>query len=261
MFEAIQDDLAEKAQHIAEPWAPTPLRKALTAVRLATAFGTVEALRAAKRSGAMTFLTDIPVEDLNLISEVIRHCFPTGGRALTVPGVSDGAVSKSAEVKFLRNLDEIMDAITPVIALLPVGLRLPVHLQHADIPAFRLPPISADILIAHLHAGQLSELLTDEPALRRALPDDALLARLDSSQALAALRAPDLHTVVKRLLAITTPAAADGPRLEEMTGSGPALTAARRLVDDLLAWKKGQISWQELSRSALFFGPSGTGKT
>ncbi len=261
LFEAFQDDRAEKAQHIAEPWAPIPLRKVLTAVRLAAAFGTEEALRAAKRSGAMTFLTDIPVEDLNLVSEVIRHCFPNGGWALTAPGVSDGAVSKSAEAKFLRNLDEIMDAITPVIALLPVGLRLPVHLQHADIPAFRLPPISADILIAHLQAGQLSELLADEPALRRALPDDALLARLDTSQVLAALRAPDLHTVVKRLLAITRPATADGPRLEEMTGSGPALTAARRLVDDLLAWKSGQIGWQELSRSALFFGPPGTGKT
>lgn len=261
LFEAFKDSREEGDQHITEPWAPVPARQILTAVRLAAAFSTEEALHAAKRCGAMTFVSDVPVEDLGLLSQVLRQCLPTGGWVLAMPGLNDGAVGKSSEVKFLRNLDDIMDAITPVIALLPVGLRLPVHLQHADIPIFCLPPISADILITHLMAGQLSDLLTDEPALRRALPEDIVLARLDTAQALTALRAPDLHTVVKRLLAITKPATADGPRLEDMTGFGPALTTARRLVDDLKAWKQGQISWQDLSRSALLYGPPGTGKT
>ena len=102
LFEAIQDSNDRAEQHISEPWTPVPARQILMTIRLAAAFGSEEALHAAKRSGAMTFLTDIPVEDLNLVSEVIRHCLPTGGWALTSPGVSDGAVSKSAEVKFLR---------------------------------------------------------------------------------------------------------------------------------------------------------------
>ena len=55
--------------------------------------------------------------------------------------------------------------------------------------------------------------------------------------------------------------AENGPRLEDMDGDTAALRAAKRLVSDLLLWKRGEIRWSDLSRSLLLYGPPGTGKT
>ena len=36
---------------------------------------------------------------------------------------------------------------------------------------------------------------------------------------------------------------------------------ARRLVADLTRWQRGEIAWREMTRSVLFEGAPGTGKT
>jgi cell division protease FtsH len=64
-----------------------------------------------------------------------------------------------------------------------------------------------------------------------------------------------LNAVTKR------DAQSSGPRLEDKSGDSPALSAARRVVDDLQLWKGGKASWHEISRSLLLYGPPGTGKT
>lgn len=44
-------------------------------------------------------------------------------------------------------------------------------------------------------------------------------------------------------------------------GFGEASRWARNLRDDLTAWRAGEISWAEMNRGILLYGPSGTGKT
>ena len=112
-----------------------------------------------------------------------------------------------------------------------------------------------------VRVGQLGNFLTDDSAFLQALPEDTLLARLDTAHICVALRAPHPTEAARRLHAMTSSHAMTGPRLEAMAGDGPALTAARRLVADLLLWKQGKVAWSDLSRSILLYGPPGTGKT
>jgi len=44
-------------------------------------------------------------------------------------------------------------------------------------------------------------------------------------------------------------------------GYGEAEQAARRLVSDLAVWSAGRAAWSDMTRSLLFCGPPGTGKT
>jgi cell division protease FtsH len=53
----------------------------------------------------------------------------------------------------------------------------------------------------------------------------------------------------------------DQPNLDAITGDSPALSAARAMVADLQLWRAGELGWNELTRTALFHGPPGTGKS
>lgn len=261
IFQRFNDGQPELEQPINAPWAPVPARQVLTALRLAVAFGSEDALRAAQDARAVTILCDFAIGDLELVAQVLKYCVPNPGWTVVAPPVSEGTVSASQGQRFAVLIEEAMDLFSPVLILCPLGAPLPEHIRQAGLPLWRLPPVSREILMAQLQAGGLGVALTDEAAFRLALPDDARLAKLSTAHACTALRGPTLPDVIARLAAMTQTDKKDVPRLEEMTGDSPALLAARRLVADLLLWKAGQVAWSELSRSILFYGPPGTGKT
>ncbi|MBQ2260193.1 MAG: AAA family ATPase, partial [Loktanella sp.] len=243
------------------PAAPIPSRQLLTALRLAASFGTEASLAAALDRRAVTLLMDVDIADLELVTDVLKCCFPRNALIRHRPDTTDGVVSKSQTERLWRALEESMDGDTPILVILPTGLALPSHLRHAGLPTHRLPAITADILIAHLRAGELGDTLMAEATFRAALPTDTLLAGLGTTQACTALRAPELHGVIQRLIAMTRADETQGPTLEDMSSDSPAVIAARRLIADLALWKKGKVAWSDLSRSILFYGPPGTGKT
>ncbi|WP_422003097.1 AAA family ATPase [Roseovarius mucosus] len=261
IFQRFNDGQPELEQPINAPWAPVPARQVLTALRLAVAFGSEDALRAAQDARAVTILADFTIGDLELVTDVLKFCVPNAGWAVVAPPITEGAVSASQALRFAVLIEEAMDLISPVLILCPLGAPLPEHIRQAGLPLWRLPPVSREILMAQLQAGGLGVALTDEAAFQQALPDDARLAKLSTAHACTALRGPTLPDVSARLAAMTLTDRKDVPRLEEMTGDSSALLAARRLVADLLLWKAGQVAWSELSRSILFYGPPGTGKT
>lgn len=261
VFERFNAGQSEPEAHIVEPIAPIPSRQLLIAVRLAVAFGTMDDFARAQQSRALTVLTDMDAIDLDLASQVLKACRPYKPWTLLAPSLTDGAVTKAHSTRFWSTVETALDAYTATLILLPGGMAIPDYLRHAGLPTYRLPPVNADIIVAHLRAGELGDALTDEAGFRQALPDDARLAGLSMAQICTALRAPGLPDVLTRLAAMTQSDKPDAPRLEDMTGDSPALLAARRLVADLLLWKEGTVAWSELSRSILFYGPPGTGKT
>jgi cell division protease FtsH len=240
---------------------PIPSRHLLTAIRLAAAFGTEASLAAALDRRAVTLLIDVDFGDIELVTDVLKRCFPRDAWTLHSPNTTEGVVTKYHAQQFWNTLDEAMDGDAPILVIIPGGLALPAHLRHAGLPAHRLPAITADMLVAHLRAGALGDTLTDEAAFRAALPEGPLLAGLGTAQACAALRAPDLDGVIQRLAAMTKADETQGPTLDDMTPDSPAVLAARRLIADLSLWKQGKVGWSDLSRSILFYGPPGTGKT
>ncbi|WP_430257349.1 AAA family ATPase [Neorhizobium sp. IRS_2294] len=50
-------------------------------------------------------------------------------------------------------------------------------------------------------------------------------------------------------------------RLEETHGYGEARDWGLRLAEDIAAWKRGEIAWEDVDRGALLCGPPGCGKT
>jgi len=240
---------------------PVPAREVLTALRIAAAFGSADAILAAQLPDAITVLRDIGVEDLEEVVTVLRHCFPESEWTFVTPSIHDGAVSRLGEAKFHRDIDARLDRPAPTLILLPNVVQLQPHLQHAGLNTFTLAPINGRIILEQVRAGRLSPYLTDDAGFLSALPDDAALARLETPYVIAALRATDLEGVIRNLRNMSGADADSGPRLENMTGDTPALRAAKRLVADLLLWKEGKIRWSELSRSLLLYGPPGTGKT
>jgi hypothetical protein len=261
LFECFNDGQPDPEQPINAPWAPVPARQVLIALRLAVAFGSEDALHAAQDARAVTILTDFSIGDLELVTDVLKHCVPNARWTVISPPVSEGAVSASQAKRFALLLEAAMDLFSSVLILCPLGAPLPEHIRQAGLPLLRLPPVTREILVAHLRTGDLTEALTDEAAFRQALPDDGQLAALTTAHICTALRGPTLPEVIARLTAMTQTDRKDVPRLDEMTGDSPALLAARRLVADLLLWKAGRVAWSELSRSTLFYGPPGTGKT
>ena len=263
LFQQIEDPAHSNSSQapIMNERIPVPARKLLQAIRIGSAFGSAKAAQSAAQCGAMTVMRNMPVEDLDDIKSALQSCFPSAQWRVLSPDIYEGTVSKTGQAKFERQLAQSFDSIRPTLVLLPDGAILPDYLTVLGAPMLHFPSICADVLATCLIAGHLSDQIPDERTLRRALPDDRLLVRMNTLSTCAVLNAPDLHTVIKRLLALTKPWGANGPRLEEMSGDGPALTSARRIVADLLLWKQGAVPWTDLSRSLLLYGLPGTGKT
>jgi ATP-dependent Zn proteases len=128
----------------------------------------------------------------------------------------------------------------------------------------RFQPVTADILIAALCASHSATRRIDEEAVRKALPPEALLADLPMLGFALAMQAKTARKVAERIATMTAkaaPAPDTGPWLEDIHGDTPALRAARQIVRDLRGWKKGEVAWQELTRTLLLYGPPGTGKS
>lgn len=242
----------------AAPPAMLPTRRLLTCLRLAATFVSEEALEPLRLRGAVTILRGIDVSDLTLVTEELKMACPDQGWRVLVPSVSEGAISKTSAERFLREIDRSLDTMAPVLILLPSEIALPAHLQQPGVASFTYQPISADILLGFLEAMDRSP--EDVSAFRSALPEPTILARLDTAQAAAALRFGSGLDLAERLEALTGPNP-DGPRLEVGFSDSPVVQAARRVVADFGAWRRGEIGWSDFSHSLLLYGPPGTGKT
>ena len=239
-----------------------PARDVLTAIRLAATLGGEIAENVMRQCGALTVISDVAVEDLALVKDVLAICFPRDQLTVVSPDISDGAVTTIGQDRFIRMIGDCLDKIEPVLILLVRGVSLPKHLAAVAQKTGSMAPIIQDIVMTYLSSGHLTDQAVACRNLRAMLPTDTALSRLGANEICAALRAPDLGKALQQLTDMTRPEApSTDPRLEDMTGDSPALAAARRLVADLMLWREGKAGWQELSRSVLFYGPPGTGKT
>ncbi|WP_083444972.1 AAA family ATPase [Pseudorhodobacter aquimaris] len=264
LFSQMEGDLPVErfAQSAELPSRYVPTRQIMIAIRLAATIGSIQVEMDCRQCGGLTVIRDVAVEDAVLLKEVLKICFPRDQLHIITPEISDGAISKASEQRYLQQINDCTDKIEPVLVLQIHGSSLPHFLAAIAPRILSLSPITRDIVVTLLEAGRLSDQIATEDDLRAALPENAVLADLGTTGTCAALRATILATAVQQLADLAKPDAnSAGPRLEDMTGDSPALMAARRVVADLRLWRQGQTGWHELSRSLLLFGPPGTGKT
>jgi len=78
-----------------------------------------------------------------------------------------------------------------------------------------------------------------------------------------------ISNIVQRLKAVASEDTAPSklsanpasPRLEDLSGFGPAKTWGLRLAVDIKAWMAGDLQWSDIDKGILLAGPTGTGKT
>ena len=246
---------------------------ALAVVRLARTFGSADTMvRALSAPGAVTLITTADTElDAHLI-QLIEHVAEPNAlwpRGAPVPVVLTAEKATSSK----------LDASESSITALSGSLRLALDTRRPAVviaPAAGTAPKALKVLqpetiaLAPLDRGMLTRLLIDAyPEAEKpgtalsALPTDSPVARLTHGDLLLALRWPDPDRAVATLAAALAP--------EEVEGAGPGLAEfplpdeirgpLEQLVEDLRAWKAGEIPWRDVSRGILLAGPPGTGKT
>jgi ATP-dependent Zn protease len=93
------------------------------------------------------------------------------------------------------------------------------------------------------------------------LAADTQLTRLSPDDILLALRWPEPTQAVAALVRTLAPDITTGPGLAAFPLPPSVRGPLDQLIDDLRAWKAGEITWRDVSRGILFSGPTGNGKT
>ncbi len=272
------DPAATTERGATSPAVQVPWRKLLLTVQLAASVGSAERLHAMLARGAVTLLTGVAEDDLKVAGQMLTHLIPQdwllefeGGNDLTEqclsvikPRLMDGKISTAAARDFLADVVRGLQSSEPVLIVQTTNATLPADLPIDRIQRITLVPVTGDVLVATLSASHSATGRIDEAHFRAALPDDNVLSSVSPVVLALAMRGATAREVAERLsVSVGVPARSAGaePRLQDFTGDGKALRAARQLVRDLALWRAGTIGWHDLSRSLLIYGPPGTGKT
>ncbi|MDT0684512.1 ATP-binding protein [Roseicyclus sp. F158] len=253
--------------------------KILMALRLAATFIREEHFLDALEPRAVTVLEGIVPAQLSGAATLIgRLLVPEGWTAharaprhmdsgvLQLLRPMDSGARKISEQAIAKIEQEILTALTlphPLMILLPETALLPPELRRVLPPAKRLAPINRDLILKLLGRTHSATGKIDAALVRPHLPDNEVLTTLDMPSLMSALREPDASAVAHKLTALLAPSAntSSDMTLEEIGGDTPTHQAARDLVTDLAAWRRGEAQWTELSASLHLEGEPGSGKT
>jgi len=226
--------------------------------------------------GALTILTGLEDEEARIGERLLRRgLFAPGqrvGESALVPGRADELLvvaprrlsyesDQRIRQYYHEDVAQALEHPSAVLLIVPRRGLLPPELEESGTEPLRVRPLDGAHLALLLAQRYGRNTLASGAPIRPRLPGDAAVAALPLTVLQLALRAPSPAAALVRIAQATAPRRSDGPDLDAMAGSCPALTAARRLVADLRLWQAGTIAWSDLSHSMLLYGPPGTGKT
>lgn len=271
--------LRERAQRVAAKYIHPAAH--LFSIRLAAAFGSETAFKnQVLAPNAITVLAGIHPSELNRAKRQIEQLllpaeWVAHSRApLHPPGPvlqicqpelrASGSITSSSLTTFEDNIRDALAFPHPLLVLLPDGVQLSSPLRRLLPVAIRLRPFGRQILQILLAQRYCPAGGFDHQAIGPLLPTDETLATLEFPFLLVALRQPSARDAALKLTELTKPAARPARHmmsLEEIGGQSPAHQAAAAIVSDLKAWQDGTVQWLEITRSLLFSGEPGVGKT
>lgn len=264
-LDEVEDQIEELPDWGQRPRPATPLTddplRAIALAGLCRALPTSEAIAALTAVGAVTVLDCPPggmIDDAaSLLSTLLAR--GTGRppvRIIALRAAGDARAARRPEDALAPAMAAISATTAPHVLLVEAGVALPGEIA-ATLPApLRLGPVDGWLVAAALglRGGGTAH-------LRATLPNDAALRALSPLQLRFALRHRIRDRQIDELHRMTRSNRSNAPTLDDIVGHGAAEAAARRLVADLAAWSAGRIAWGEMTRSLLFVGPPGTGKT
>lgn len=251
--EAAQEALA------ALPGAILPARDLSLALQLAATFESAERIDALFAPKALTIL-EAPPEMIDPLGMVIRNGFIPAHVTCLGRNMDARRSGSNLRIVTLTDRSDLSDLLAkpePIFLLLAQGKSAPPNLSST--PPLRLASFDRQIAVAQVLMTYADA--PSVPALFAALPEDAALAEISPLAWAFAFRAPSVDDALSRLDAALPRPVAGAASLDTIRGDGLALLTARRMVADLQLWKDGKVAWSELTRSLLFYGAPGTGKT
>ena len=256
---------------------PTPpaltSRTLLIALRLAASFGSQAAVNAAITPNAITLLRGVTAEDWPALHYILPCLLPAIWQIREQKPL-DSFPTRRLPPRCLRLIPiGSGDRPADLTRLLMIGLdsAAPLLIVLADgaLPEPQLQDRMQVIDFAHVDAQVLQALLSRTHPAAKSRDIAALHIAMNGfhpgmADLLIALRGASVGDVARNLSALRAAQKLDHhdqPNLDAITGDSPALNAARAMVADLQLWRAGQLTWSELTRTALFHGPPGTGKS
>ncbi|KZX99078.1 MULTISPECIES: AAA family ATPase [unclassified Sulfitobacter] len=169
---------------------------------------------------------------------------------------------KRSVPKFRQAIDKSLMRHVPVLAVCSAKNQLSAEQESLVHQTFRWPGISPKAVIEVLRCTHSNTRQLAEDELLKRLPDAEALRRLGPVQIAAAFEEVTTLRVADRLAQITA-AQREGPSvtLNDVQGLGGAVRPLKQMLADLKDWREGRAAWSEVTRSGLFHGPPGTGKT
>ena len=169
---------------------------------------------------------------------------------------------KRSVPKFRQAIDKSLMRHVPVLAICSAKNQLSAEQESLVHQEFRWGGISPAVIVETLRCTHSNtRQLADDELLKR-LPDAEAFRRLEPVQIAAAFEEATTLRVADRLAQITA-AQREGPSVtpNDVQGLGGAVRPLKQMLADLKDWRAGRAAWSEVTRSALFHGPPGTGKT
>lgn len=214
--------------------------------------------RVRDRSRPLVILFEAPSEEwVEELTGIARSLFP-GAEALHCGAQRN----RWNDVQEAVLVDELARG-RPVIAI--------THDAAAQLSPIVLAAVDHHILVAEPDAGMIARLIRtfSRGRLKVAL-DRNIVTGLTQAQILSAFRrgehARQTHDRLAQLRSATSQAGTKhphnaGPRLEDLSGYGAATDWGLALAQDLVAFRRGELAWNEINSAALLHGQPGTGKT
>ena len=251
------------------------VRTRLALLRLCAGIGDITRLTRMAKPGTITVIEGVPVAGFDALHKLIREEILGLARSLSggtkagkpddpeqtivlTPRISDGAVSPTEMARLDTHFADSLEGTAPLVVLLPTGMMPSPTLLAAAPLRIALAPLDRAVLLQLFARTHPTRVKASAKAIVTRLPPDDLLAGVTDIVLMAALRQGDPRQVADVLTSRC--ARPSGPCLADLPDS-PAVSAARGLIADLHAWRKGQLAWDEIPHSLLLHGPAGTGKS
>jgi SpoVK/Ycf46/Vps4 family AAA+-type ATPase len=226
------------------------------------------------RSALRTFLRHSDVSFVAIVAVPDGEAFPyyehaagellEAGKSTDVSGEDPVLVTSVLDFGDLDARPNVLHKFrnaTRIVVFVPSLDNLPWKLRVIADHVFSIGPPSAEHYRAAAHSIRLAGLTQNQAEFLACQPFDAIRLAFRKGRPLLTSMRRLKREAVEKPPANTAPKLKPAMTLEDMHGYGEAKNWGVQLAQDIDGWRQSLITWDDVDRGALLYGPPGCGKT